>query len=193
MTKCRLRALAGLLCAAIITTVGVSHSIACVPAARPLLTQDLKGTLTGTGQLSVNDIPVQSGASVANGSIVATGPDGDASLDLGTLGRIQLRPNTTIRLALAPGSCALEMVKCGSFTQVVPDGVSTQVRMTTAKLVQVATLHGEAKVNVGSKSKSIKAGTRKTVYNTNEVVANGNATFTVNCCQCCFVEQKSKP
>jgi hypothetical protein len=173
-----------------IATVGVGRSTACAPTADPPRVQDLSGTLTGTGQFTINDAPAQSGAGVANGSLVGTGPDGDASLDLGALGRIQLRPNTVIRVALSPGHCALEMVKCGSLTQVVPDGVSTQVRMTTAKLVQVATLRGEAKANVGSKSKTIKAGARKTVYNTNEIIANGNTTFTVNCCQCCFVEQK---
>jgi hypothetical protein len=190
MTKCRLRALVGLLCAIIIATVGVGRSTACAPTADPPRVQGLSGTLTGTGQLTINDVPAQSGASIGNGSLVGAGPDGDASLDLGALGRIQLRPNTVVRVALSPGHCALEMVKCGSLTQVIPDGVSTQVRLTTAKLVQVATLRGAAKASFGSKSTTIKAGARKNIYNTSEVVANGNATFTINCCQCCFVEQK---
>lgn len=65
------------------------------------------GTLTGTGSISINGNPAQSGATVLSGSVISTGGDGNATIDLGPLGRVVLRPDTTIVLNFTDDSVAV--------------------------------------------------------------------------------------
>ena len=183
----------------LILTLTTVYSLNALAAPAPVATtasetiiQDTTGpvgTLTGTGQMTVNDNAVQSGASVTNGSVVATGADGDASIDLGAWGRIQLRPNTTVRVLLAPNRCTLEMLRCGSLTEIVPEGVATEVKMSHSQLMQVAALTGEAHVNNpggkdGTDNLIVKAGESHALDHIQSVTASGQAIFTVNCCDC---------
>jgi len=66
-----------------------------------LATDPPMATLTARGQVMINGSVAQTGATVMTGSTVSTGSDGDAIIDIGPLGRIQLRPNTTINLVLS--------------------------------------------------------------------------------------------
>src|ERR1700752_3686686 len=69
----------------------------------PLAVQEYKGILglpagrlIGTGRITIDGNEAQSGVTVLSGSTVETGPDGYATIDLGSLGRIELQPNTAV-------------------------------------------------------------------------------------------------
>ncbi len=158
----------------------------------PMPQSDLTGMLTGTGTLYVNGNVVQSGATVVSGSIVATDSNSDAVLDLGALGRINLRPSTEIRILLAPNKSDVELRRCGSMTQSVPTGVTARVTVSTSQTITVASSVGEATVRgqvvMGDKGKTskieevvIQQGESKSFDKIEEITANGEATFTISC------------
>src|SRR5262249_8386497 len=76
------------------------------------------GVISGSGHITVNGNPVQSGATVLSGNTIATGPDGNAVIDLGKLGRIALKTNTEIVLTLSEGDANVRLNRCGMLTQV---------------------------------------------------------------------------
>lgn len=148
--------------------------------------REVLGTLTATGHVTVNGNEARTGATILNGSRVATGPDGDALIDLRALGRIQLRPDTEIKLILASGSCQVEIIRCGSLTQTVPAGVSAEARRMEPGLMEVAVLPGEANVeSVNSDDQVvIKSGENRVFNEFERVMARGETTLTLNCCDC---------
>jgi hypothetical protein len=157
--------------------------------------QTLKGTLTITGEVTVNHKIVQTGATMVSGDLIITGPQADATIDLGPLGTVRLRPNTSLHLQLKPDNYELIVDRCGCITQTVPQGISAKTRTTIGKVVQVTVKEGEVWLDQ-SNSKSGKVGKKKlkldkpeTFHNVHEVNAEGGASYTVKCCQCCFVEK----
>lgn len=162
------------------------------------IAQELSGTLTISGHATVNGKPSQTGATVRSGSVIETEPDGDVTIDLGPLGRIQIRPNTKIELQLAPDNCQVMMDRCGSITQQVPAGVTGKVKIVDIKYVQVAVTKGKVAIDREIKKQSgdlkmekasLRARSDKRYYDVREVNAGGESLFTVQCCQCCFVEK----
>src|SRR3569832_1422087 len=68
-----------------------------VPVNDPAAVQDCTGTLTiKSGKVMVNGNEAQTGATVMNGSVIATSDNGSVIIDLGGLGRIELGHHTTV-------------------------------------------------------------------------------------------------
>ena len=150
------------------------------------------GMVVGSGDFRINDSRVLSGATITSGSVIETGPDGDASIDLGPFGHLRLRPNTTVKLVFQADSCEILMEHCGSLTQVLPDGISSQVDVKEEKLTQVAATRGEAIIDgaamaEGGNAKTVHEGETRTYSKVVKLTAKGNATFTLNCCGDCRV------
>ena len=167
-------------------------------AAEPtIVRQGLTGTVTGSGHITVNGQVAQSGARITNGSVITTDADADALVDLGVLGQITLRPNTSIKVLLAQDSCQVMMENCGSFTQVVPQGVSSEVQMDAPKQAQVISDRGNLWVSVGDSQnnsrKPLASGKHRTFSQARSIIVDGSnkgeTRYTVNCCQCCFVDK----
>jgi hypothetical protein len=71
----------------------------------PLFAQECTGTLTvKSGQITINGNSAQTGATVMTGSTIATSSNGEATIDLGALGRVTLGENTTVTITCAAGS-----------------------------------------------------------------------------------------
>jgi hypothetical protein len=126
---------------------------------------------------------------VTNGDTIASGPDGDASVELGPLGRIQLRPNTTIKISLSSNNCHVTIERCGSFTQSLPAGIASQVTMARSASVEVAVSKGEAKIKYRSaksdSDKILKTDETNTFDDLAEVSSTGESALTINCCVGC--------
>jgi len=160
--------------------------------------QDQTATLTGTGNLFVNGNAVQSGATVTSGSTIRTDVDGEAVLDLGTLGRIKVRPDTEIKVTFTGGKVEVLIEKLGSFTTNIPSGVSIQGKTDEVMLSQVATTVGEVRVEGRLHSGDdatvkrdgkvevviIKADENRAFDSIESLTATGDTTFTVNGCDC---------
>ncbi len=67
--------------------------------------QDCTGTLTvKAGQVNINGNVAQTGATVMTGSVISTSSKGNAIIDLGALGRVEVGDNTTVTLTCVAGS-----------------------------------------------------------------------------------------
>ncbi len=87
------------------------------PVADPVLVQDCTGTLTvKSGHVNINGNAAQTGATVMTGSIISTGSNGKAIIDLGAMGRVELGDNTTVTLTC--GGSLLEIRSQCSKTEV---------------------------------------------------------------------------
>lgn len=158
-------------------------------------TQSFKGTLTVSGEVTVNGRVVQTGTTVTNGDVIVTGPQADVTVDMEQLGSVRLRPNTSVRLVQEKGEFQLIVDRCGCITQTIPEGVNSRIKTTMAKVVQVAVTDGEVGINRQdsrsgrSETKTLKAGKHKLFRDVSEIHAEGGASYTIQCCQCCFVEK----
>jgi hypothetical protein len=77
-------------------------ALEAIAAAWPVL-QDT-GALTVKGQVSVNGNSQQTGATVTSGSLIVTGSDSEAEVDLGPLGRIKIGDGTTVTITFGAGT-----------------------------------------------------------------------------------------
>ena len=66
------------------------------------------GTITVRGNVTVNGNPVQTGATVMSGNTVTTGSDGNAVIDLGSAGRVELRDGTTATISFTGDSIQIQ-------------------------------------------------------------------------------------
>lgn len=132
------------------------------------------GKLMGTGHFMVDGEDAQPGASVLSGSTVATGSDGNAVIDLGPLGRIELRPNTTIKVAFADKSVSVSLDHAGSMAQSLPTGVAGQLIL-SGEHARLSVVRGEVEVNSAGNARTLHAGEQGTFNNPAEVITTGDA------------------
>jgi hypothetical protein len=142
------------------------------PAAKSLA-DALVGKLIGTGRFSIDGDVVPSGTTVFSGSVIATGQDGNATVDLGQLGRLELRPNTTVSLVLSSNSVQVVMSGEGSMVQWLPSGVEGQVK--TSAHVRFLVTRGQAEVKSARMTRKLSAGEAETYNEPAEAVASGDA------------------
>ena len=153
------------------------------------------GTVTGTGKFSIDGALVQSGAKILNNSTLLTDADGDVVVDLGALGKMIVRPNTSVKFGLAANNYQLLISRCGSGSFTVPQGVTLQLVFEESKRSQISVKQGEITIESLNQKKTLTAGHKGDFYTTKSITTNpakGETSFTFNCCQCCFVE-KSNP
>lgn len=136
------------------------------------------GRLVGTGQITVDGSEAQSGVTVLSGSTIATGADGNATIELGSLGRIELQPNTTVLVNLAPDLVTVKVVRVGRVIQSLPSGVKGQTRIEGGKARLAVTL-GLVEVRSGQHQRTVGAGDESSVSPAGELLASGNVVFTI--------------
>jgi hypothetical protein len=125
-----------------------------------ILGQELTGALSiKHGGVTVNGNSVQSGATILSASTISTDSNGDVIIDLGVLGRIELRGHTTVTLTFSPG-----MVNIKSECE------RTEIQVTTGQ------------VNVTSPENEILLAGKKKTYRGNVDASTAGATdFIVDC------------
>src|SRR5689334_8900814 len=75
------------------------------PVSEATALQDCTGTLTvKSGSVTLNGNTAQTGATVMNGSVIATGDNGSVIIDLGALGKVELGHHTTVTVDCATGT-----------------------------------------------------------------------------------------
>jgi hypothetical protein len=116
------------------------------------------GVLGGTGTLSLNGISTEQGATVYSGSIITTGHDGIASIDLGAIGRFVVRPRTTVTVTLGPGSARIS---------------------DRAKATRINVLRGEVIVTSAGANRTLKSGDDGVFADSIEATMTGDTVFTI--------------
>ncbi|HET9529978.1 MAG TPA: hypothetical protein VFQ92_06480 [Blastocatellia bacterium] len=159
--------------------------------------QAFTGRLTSAkGRVTINFAPAAEGATFSSGSTIITEGDGEATVEMGDLGRLQLRPNSNIKVMMTPSNVEVIMQYCSSITQTVPPEVAANVVTATPTVMQIAVSRGEVLVdrdegNSKRGKAKIKAVKDKILEVSRSVSAlEGDVTFTMNCCSCCFVEKR---
>ena len=125
-----------------------------------VLTQQPMGVLTViSGNVTVNGNPGQTGMTILSSSTISTDSDGDAVIDLGLLGRVELYELTIILLTLTP----------------VQVYVKSKCSKTSIRVIQ-------GQVDVKSpKSETLLDGDEETYGGSVECVSNGGTDFIVDC------------
>src|SRR6476659_120555 len=134
------------------------------------------GRLIGTGRITIDGNEAQSGVTVLSGSTVATGPDGYATIDLGSLGRIELQPNTTVLVTLSPNRVVVKIAGLGRVVQSLPSGVTGPTRIDGGQARLAVTL-GKVELKSGGDQRTLNAGEEGPFNSSNEATASGNAVF----------------
>lgn len=199
ISKTQIKAFESLLLALAVTVTFSLRSFSSVQASESatesvfadwLPVQGPSGTVTGSGHIKINGNHVQSGATVLSGSSVSTGSDGDALIDMGQLGRIKLRPNTSIKLDMTADRYEVTLEECTRSTSVnliVLSGKTALLKVDHDQLTNVAVTLGEVRARPGADGASetiIKEGESRALDPVDEILANGDADFTANCCDC---------
>lgn len=105
LPKGHLRALLSLVLAMTVTTLFTLRSYAAVDMKSEVLAQDCTGTLTvKSGSVTVNGNASQTGATVMTGSVIATSGNGNAVIDLGAAGRVEVKGSTTVTITCVGGA-----------------------------------------------------------------------------------------
>ena len=105
LPKGHLRALLSLALAVTVTTLFTLRSYA---ATDTTLAQDCTGTLTvKSGSVTVNGNAAQTGATVLTGSVIATSGSGNAVIDMGAAGRVEVKGNTAVTITCVGGAIHL--------------------------------------------------------------------------------------
>jgi ferric-dicitrate binding protein FerR (iron transport regulator) len=108
--------------------------------------------------MSLNGISTEAGATVYSGSIITTGHDGIASIDLGPIGRFVVRPRTTITVTLGPGSARIS---------------------DRAKATRINVLRGEVIVSAAGANRTLKSGDDAVFADSVEATMTGDTVFTI--------------
>jgi hypothetical protein len=134
-----LRAVLSLMLTLTVTTVFTLRSFASVDAINKatasVLAQDCTGTLTvKDGSVTVNGNAAQTGATVTNGSVIATASNGRAEIDFGGAGRLMLGRGTTVTIDCAGGSLSVRS-NCSGKTEIEVKTGSANVTAPSAQTV----------------------------------------------------------
>lgn len=124
----------------------------------PAFVQEPSGILNGSA--TVNDIEMESGATITSGSKIETGSS-SAVIDLGPLGRIEIRPHTSIVLVFAAGMVSIKNL-CSPF--------------------EVDVVRGQAQVREGSDAPETRVpGEDEELDESGEVTTTGGTNLILDC------------
>lgn len=172
--------------ALIIASVAALSSVAASNAGNPAAREDtgnsLAGTgvltapagrITGTGHFTIDGDEAQPGATVLSGSIVATGADGDVTIDLASRGQITLRPQTAIRITLSKDEVEVSLDNAGSILQLVPAGAVGRLTVKGGN-TRLGVYRGEAEVKSSGSARRLLAGEALVVDQLSQVIMKGD-------------------
>src|SRR5258707_10420082 len=138
--------------------------------------QKASGELSVSGQVTVNGQAAISGATVFSDSVIATGANSSATISLGKLGRVELFPNTSVKLsfgdanisasldagriqvATLTGTAAVVTAKDGAAVADAQQAATFMVDVECGNMI-VASQGGLVELRSAGKMKAVAAGT----------------------------------
>jgi hypothetical protein len=142
----------------------------------------LTGTLNGRGEITINGNEAKPGATILSGNSIVTGSNGHATIELVTLGRVDLEPKTGVTTTFTSGFVQNSLDQCGTMTQYLPPGVTGIVRLSDRERTHVTVKMGSpVTVQHEGGPTIVKPGETKTFDKATEVNAQGEVLFKINC------------
>jgi hypothetical protein len=139
------------------------------------------GVITTSGTVKVNDDVVQTGTTILSGSIITTGEDGKASIDMGRQGVLEMDPSTKLWLNVPGGPIKVDLRQCGRITETVPAGVAALVAVDKQSNIRVTVRHGRVKVTRDGNDIYLKDKDEKTFDKVWLVTGISDSEFTLDC------------
>ena len=139
------------------------------------------GVITTSGTVRVNDAVVPTGTTVLSGSIITTGNDGKASIDMGSQGILEMRPSTKLWLNVPGGPIKVDLRECGSITETVPAGVAALVAVDKQSNIRVSVIRGKVKVTRDGTDLYMKEKEEKTFDKVWLVTGISDSVFVLDC------------
>jgi hypothetical protein len=136
----------------------------------------MTGMLSGTGNISINGSQASAGATVLNDSLISTGSDGNALIELYGLGRIELTPNTTAKLEMSPNRIQVTLDGKGKLVQSLPSGVIGQIKF-VGDQAHLTVVRGELSTESLTRTQTIKAGENINVTSSISAVSKVDTLF----------------
>jgi len=137
------------------------------------------GELSASGQVTVNGQAAISGATVFSGAVIATAANSSATVSLGKAGRVELMPNTVVKLSFSEsnisvsldagrvrvstlaGTSAVVTTKDGAAVADAKDAASFMVDVECGNTI-VASQSGDVQLRTSEKTTPIAAGSQDT-------------------------------
>lgn len=160
--------------------VAVLSMYSMVVLAAPGQTQaKLSGELTASGEVSIDGAKAASGATVFSDSTISTAPNSSAIINLGKLGRVELQPNSSMKVSFSEAGLAGSL-DTGRVRVSTLQGAAANVTTKDAAAVAdsnqaavfsvdvecgntvVATQSGRVELRAGKGTKQIAAGSQDT-------------------------------
>jgi len=134
------------------------------------------GELSVSGQVTVNGQAAISGATVFTDSVITTAASSSATISLGKLGRVELFPNTTVKLSFSDGNIsgaldagrvqvstlagtsAIVTAKDGAAVADASQAATFMVDIECGNMI-VASQAGQVQLRSGGQTKAVAAGT----------------------------------
>jgi hypothetical protein len=168
----------GLLKKAIALVVAASMYLMFVlPAMGAPAPYQATGQLVSTGNVVINSAEVPNGATVLTDSRITVKAPVQATINLGPLGKLDLAPNTDVKLVFTGNSVMVEL-NYGTVTLTTQSGISGEVKTSSATRVQVA--QGQVSVKTDTKTDTIAAGHTERSGGGADVTQSGPGSFTVS-------------
>lgn len=150
------------------------------------------GTLTKVQrEVYINGAKASEGTTVLTGSLIRTGTDSRAIVDIPSLGTAEYGRLTESVLTMSDRNIESFLSKCGSTTLTLPPGVTGTIRImhrrdvgvfSERKEVDVRVMRGQATVKHTNGTETVlTAGAHKEYDDAVEVTSSGDATFRVYC------------
>jgi hypothetical protein len=153
--------------------------------------QDPTGTLTkAQRQVYINNVEAKEGATVLSGSIMRTGTDSRAIVDIPSIGTADYGRLTESLLTLSEKNIDALLNRCGSITLTLQPGVTGTIRIihradvgvfSERKEVDVRVYRGQATVKRAGGDTVLDADDHEEYDDAIEVTATGDAVFSVYC------------
>ena len=145
----------------LLVLVLMSVSTLVVVGSSPQATRSQTGKLLQlTGQVTVNGARAVAGAPISSDSAITTGQNSSAVVSLGKLGRVEVLPQTTMKLSFADDSVSVAMLDAGRVRISSSSGVNASTTTNDGQITTTGNQRNEYLVDTscGNTFVSVKKG-----------------------------------
>jgi len=151
-----------------------------LPSAGAASPYQVSGQLVSTGNVVINSAEVPNGGTVLPGSRITVKAPVQATINLGSLGKVDIQPNTDFTIDFTGNSVTITL-NYGTLTLTTQSGISGEVK--TACSVRVSVAQGNVSVKTDTKTDSLGSG-KSARATSPDITSSGPSAFTVSGAAC---------
>jgi hypothetical protein len=168
-----------ILALALVTSLYLMFVLPTAGAASPF---QVSGQLVSTGNVVINSAEVSNGATVLPGSRITVKAPVQATINLGSLGKVDAAPNSDFEINFTGSSVTIKL-NYGTVTLTTQSGITGEVD-TPCSGVRVSVAQGNVSVKTDDKTDNLGAGKSEHVSKPSSVTGSGPSAFTMAAGMC---------